>query len=322
VSELFRPWWKFPPLAVALLLTILSAGAADAQPAHRALLRAKLQRDLQHLADEYRGVVGIRVVDLTDSTTIGVNDTLTFPQGSAIKIPILIELFRQADARPALLREQIPMTAAARTGGSGVLQDFTDGGSQLSVEDLAILMIRLSDNTATNLLIDKVGMPEVNRMLDGLGARHTRLQRKMIRADAMLKGEENISTPTDAANVMTMLARCALPLTKASCARVRAILEMDKDEPVRSAIPSDVRVASKPGDIEGVSTSWALVDLPDRPFVLTMMTNYGDSDAGKALIQRAATMVYEHFTRLARSTPNGARVPIEVIRRNPDARRP
>jgi beta-lactamase class A len=261
-------------------------------------------------------------VDLTDSTTIGVNDTLVFPQGSAIKIPILIELFRQADARPGLLREQIAMTAAARTGGSGVLQDFTDGGSQLSVEDLAILMIRLSDNTATNLLIDKVGMAEVNRMLDGLGARRTRLQRKMIRAYAMLKGEENVSTPTEAANIMTMLARCALPLTKASCARVRAILEMDKDEPVRSAIPSDVRVASKPGDIEGVSTSWALVALPDRPFVLTMMTNYGDSDAGRALIQRAATMVYEHFTRLARATPNGARVPLDVIRRNPEMKRP
>ena len=83
---------------------------------------------------------------------------------------------------------------------------------------------------------------------------------------------------------MTRLARCALPFTKASCARVRQILEMDKDEPVRSVIPSSVRVASKPGDVEGVSTSWALVDLPDRPFVLTMMTNYGDSDAGRALI--------------------------------------
>ena len=307
---------------LALLTLLVVAGTATAQPAHRALLRAKLERDLQQLADGYRGIVGIRVVDLTDSTEVGVNDTLTFPQGSAIKVPILIELFRQADARPTLLRERVPITAASRTGGSGVLVDFTDGGSQISVEDLAILMIRLSDNSATNLLIDKVGMAEVNRMLDGLGVRHTRLQRKMIRPDAMIKGEENISTPAEAAAVMTMLARCALPLTKASCARVRAILEMDKDEPVRSVIPSSVRVASKPGDVEGVSTSWALVDLPDRPFVLTMMTNYGDSDAGRALIQRAATIVYEHFTRLARSTPNGARVPLEVIRRNPEARRP
>jgi beta-lactamase class A len=308
--------------ALTLILLLTLSATAAAQPAHRAQLRAKLQRDLQQLADGYRGVVGIRVVDLTDSTIVGVNDTLTFPQGSAIKIPILIELFRQADAKPTLLREQIPITAAARTGGSGVLGDFTDGGSQISVEDLAILMIRLSDNTATNLLIDRVGMPQVNRMLDGLGATHTRLQRKMIRADAMIRGEENISTPAEAAAIMTRLARCAPPLTKASCARVRAILEMDKDEPVRSVIPSSVRVASKPGDIEGVSTSWALVDLPDRPFVLTMMTNYGDSDAGRALIQRAATIVYEHFTRLARSTPNGARVPLDVIRRNPDAKRP
>jgi beta-lactamase class A len=93
---------------------------------------------------------------------------------------------------------------------------------------------------------------------------------------------------------------------------VRQILEIDKSEPVRSVIPASIRVASKPGDVEGVSTSWALVELPDRPFVLTVMTNYGDSDLGREVIRDVAKTTFEYLSRLARSTPNGARVPHSV----------
>jgi beta-lactamase class A len=295
-------------LSVSLLLAAAIPSSLVAQPAHRAILRDKLQRELQRVADEYAGVVGIRVVDLTDSTAIGVNDTLVFPQGSAIKIPILLELFRRADGRPALLRERQPVTAATRTGGSGALSNFTDGGSQLSNEDLAILMITLSDNTATNMLIDLLGMDAVNRTLAGLGLTQTRLQRKMIRPEAMRRGEENISTPREAAEIMARLSRCALPVSAASCARMRQILELDKSEPVREVIPRSIRVASKPGDVEGVSTSWALVELPGRPFVLTVMTNYGDSGAGRALIQQVGRLTLTHFSHLAYATPYGARV--------------
>jgi beta-lactamase class A len=301
-------------LAFPLLLALsLVASETRAQPAHRAILRAKLQRDLETVASQYSGVVGIRVVDLKDPTVVGVNDTLVFPQGSAIKIPILIELFRAAESRPGLLRDRQAITAATRTGGSGSLANFTDGGSLLSNEDLAILMITLSDNTATNMLIDLLSMDAVNATLTRMGQRRTRLQRKMIRPDAMARGEENVSTPAEAAEIMTRLARCTIPVNAASCARVRQILELDKSEPVRSVIPGNIRVASKPGDVEGVSTSWALVDLPDRPYVLTVMTNYGDSDAGRELIRRVARITHEYFTHLARSTPNGARVPLSAV---------
>ena len=300
-------------LLLVVLVSMLAPLPATGQAAHRAILRGKLERDLRRIADGYNGVVGIEVVDLSDPAgSVGVNDTLVFPQGSAIKIPILVELFRQNEQKSGLLRERHDITAAARTGGSGSLANFTDGGSALSNEDLSILMVTLSDNTATNMLIDVVGMDAVNRMLDGAGFKKTRLQRKMIRPDASLRGEENVSTPAEAAGVMRKLARCELPLNATSCARVRQILELDKSEPVREAIPSNIRVASKPGDIEGVSTSWALVDLPDRPFVLTVMTNYGDSDAGRALIREVAKTTFDYFSRLARSTPNGARVPLSV----------
>ena len=296
-------------LAVALLVTALSIAPCPslAQAPHRAILRAKLQHELAQIADSFDGVMGIEVVDLTDSTRIGVNDTLVFPQGSAIKVPILIELYRQAEARPALLTRQHRISAATRTGGSGVLQFFSDGTSSLSNEDLAVLMVTLSDNGATNLLIDAVGMDSVNHTLRTLGLTQTRLQRRMIQPEASARGQENISTPAEAATIMARLARCALPLSPAWCERVMHILELPKDEAVRSVIPSNIRVASKPGSLEGVATSWALVELPDRPFVITVMTNYGGGDGDDA-IRKAAKAAYAYFTRLAGVTPYGTRV--------------
>jgi len=296
-------------LAVALLTTALSIAPCPslAQAPHRAILRAKLQHELAQIADSFDGVMGIEVVDLTDSTRIGVNDTLVFPQGSAIKVPILIELYRQAEARPALLTRQHRISAATRTGGSGVLQFFSDGTSSLSNEDLAVLMVSLSDNGATNLLIDAVGMDSVNHTLRTLGLTQTRLQRRMIQPEASARGQENISTPAEAATIMARLARCALPLSPAWCERVMHILELPKDEAVRSVIPSNIRVASKPGSLEGVATSWALVELPDRPFVITVMTNYGGGDGDDA-IRKAAKAAYAYFTRLAGVTPYGTRV--------------
>ncbi len=304
--------------AVTASLTLSAShavSAALAQSEHRDILRDKLRADLVGLADEFDGVLGAQIVDLTDSTTVGVNQRLVFPQGSAIKIPILIELFRQAERRPGLLAERRPVTRAAQVGGSGVIQHFGDGSSTLSLEDLAVLMITLSDNTATNILIDALGMEAVNRTLADLGFRETKLQRKMIQPEASLRGQENLSTPAEAAELMTRLAHCELPVAKNSCRRIVEILEIPKDGAVRDPVPGAVRIGFKPGSLEGVATVWAYVELPDRPYVLVVMTNYGGD--GDEAIRRVSEVAYGYFAKLARATPHGTRVPLEVIRRRP-----
>ncbi len=297
-------------LALAALAS-LGPATARSQAPHREIVRSKLERELRQVSDSFPGVMSIQLVDLADGTRVGVNEQLVFPQGSSIKIPILIELFRQAESRPAILRERQRVTPTTRTAGSGVIDQFADGSSELSNEDLAVLMIVLSDNTATNLLIDAVGMEAVNRTMTSLGAPQTKLQRKMIRPEASARGEENVSTAREAADLMVRIARCDLPVSRESCARIRRILEIPKNDAVRRAVPSEVVVASKPGGIEGVAAIWAIVAVPDRPFVLAAMTNYGT--AGEEAIFRAARVAYDYATRLARTTAHGARAPLGVI---------
>ncbi|HUQ80966.1 MAG TPA: serine hydrolase [Gemmatimonadaceae bacterium] len=296
---------------VAALAT--AAHPLGAQPAQRAILAEKMRADLRLIAEETRGVVGAQVIDLVTGERIGVNDTLTFPQGSTIKIPLLIELFRQDATGQLSLATRVPIRKADRTGGSGLLLNLGDGTSELSLGDLAMFMITVSDNTATNLLIDRVGMDKVNAAMRDLGVPAVKLQRKMIRPKESLAGNENIATPAGAATVMAKIAKCELPMPKERCGELRRLLEISKGGPIEASVPEGVRVAWKPGDIEGVNTAWGLVDLPGRPYVVVGMVNYSDASEGERALRRIADAAYGYFHVLARSTPYGARVPLDVI---------
>lgn len=297
----------------AALAALAAAAPLAAQDAHRDQLADKLQERLDSLAWAFDGVAGIHVVDLVDGRRFGANDSLLFPQGSAIKIPVLLELFRRAESDPSLLRRRVEITDDVAAGGSGVLQHLTRRGSALSLEDLAVLMITESDNTATNVLIRTLGMDAVNALMDRLGAPETRLRREMIRPDASARGEENVSTPAEAAMLMERIHRCDLPMGPEACARVREILEIPKGGPVRDPLRSDVPVAFKPGGVEGVTTVWALVGLPGRPYALAVMGTYGGN--GSALVRAASAAAWGHFSKLARATEHGVRVPLDVLRR-------
>jgi len=306
-------------LAISVTLAVNGwPGVVSAQEAHLEILAEKFQAELEEIAWGFDGVAGIHVVDLTDDRHFDVDGDLVFPQASAIKIPILLELFRRADSEPGLLRKRVDMTDGVRTLGSGVLHHLTDGGSSLSLEDYAIYMIVYSDNTATNVLVDALGMEAINLLSASLGAPGTKVQRKMIQPEASARGDENLSTPAEAARIMTRIASCDLPMSESSCRRVREILEIPKPGPVRRPVPNDVPIAFKPGSITGVATVWALVELPDRPYVLAVMCNYGGD--GDEVVEAASGAAYRYFSKLSGATPFGTRVPLDVKRRAHEGR--
>ena len=307
------------PRTVALLAALaLAAGPLPAQadsaaprPLERTLAR-QLQRQLDSVAAAGPGVVGVVVQDLSTGERFAVNDSLSFPQASAIKVAILLELLRQADAGALSLADRIDVRTAQQVGGSGVLGHFADGGSALSLHDLAVLMIVLSDNTATNLLIERVGMPSVNRTLDGLGLSEIRLRRPMIRPAESARGNENVASPRAAASLMARLGRCELPLSRRACDEMRRILELPKNGTIGDAIPGGVPVAWKPGTLDGVSTAWALVRVRGRPFAIAAMVTFGGPRAND-VVRGVAALSYAHFAALASSTPYGVRVPERVL---------
>ncbi len=277
------------------------------QPENLRIVREKTEARLREIAASARGAMGIVAVDLTGGERFALNENLVFPQGSAIKIPILMEVYKQAHEGRFRLTDRRRLESAYVVGGSGILKEFGDGISELSIYDLCVLMIVLSDNTATNMLIDLVGMENVNRTMASLGLARTRLHRKMIDPAASARGEENLSTPAEAARLMELLYRGEF-ISRNVCEQILAILKKPKRTALSTGLPPDVPIASKPGSIPGVSTEWAIVYLRERPYILVVMENYGMGEDASAAFRDISRIVYEYFWRLGRATRYGTYV--------------
>ncbi|TWT48828.1 hypothetical protein Pla111_06040 [Botrimarina hoheduenensis] len=217
-----------------------------------------------------------------------------FTQASAIKIPILWELYSQAEEGLLALHETLPVSLASGVGGCGVLQQFTPGASRIALGDLAVLMIVLSDNVATNLLIDRLGMQRINDRLASVGLEQTRLRRVMIDFAARAAGRENTATPAEAVRLMTLLdQRCRAG--DAAAQAVIGMLTLKKESPVTKALhgrePSLV-LASKPGMLDGLRTEWALVRCNGCAYVFALMAEGTDDTLLQKLFSEATVMIH------------------------------
>ncbi|PYQ01458.1 MAG: hypothetical protein DMF82_19260, partial [Acidobacteria bacterium] len=191
-----------------------------------------------------------------------------------------------------------------RVRGGGVLQEVGDKVS-LTWRDLAVLMMGWSDNAATNVLIDRIGMDAVNRRLDSLGLRATRLRRHMMDLDAARRGDENVSSPAEMRQLIEAM-HAGHGLSGDRARDMMAVAAVPKDSPFRVPLPESLVVADKPGSLEAVRCVTAVVDLPGRPYAVSIMTTYLRRDAdGEAAIREISAALYETFDRLARSSDLG-----------------
>jgi beta-lactamase class A len=290
---------------IVLCWGAFAALPAPAQSRFPAVLDAKFQAAVRDAEAGLDGVLGLALKDLKTGKTFLINEREVFPQASSIKIAVLLEAFKQAEERRLKLDEFIALEESRKVAGSGVLFYLGRPSLSLSIRDIAVLMIVLSDNTATNLLIDKVGLEAVNKRLDGLGLAKTRLRRKMMDLKAAAEGRENVSTPLE---MMTLLEKIwngdflKEPYRK----DFLEILAIPKDSPLRSGVPDGVDVAEKPGELEAVRCDSGIVQLAGRPYVICVMTTFLKRDAdGNPAIAKISRLAYEHFSRLERSSEIG-----------------
>ena len=150
--------------------------------------RHVLDRRLDSIATSLDGVLGYTIVDLTTGDEIKRLQDSVFPTASTIKLAILYELFKQADEGLIDLDQVKSLDRQHVVGGTGVLRELT--APAMALRDYAVLMVVLSDNTATNVLIDVVGMEKVTARMRALGLPQTKLRRRMIDLEAARRGDE------------------------------------------------------------------------------------------------------------------------------------
>lgn len=341
-----------------LLWLLLLSGTAFAQtaaptpaPAPTQQLLSRLEAELAQTDRELDGVLGVAITDLATGQQFLHNADQVFPTASVIKLAVLAELYHQE--QQALAASSTKNAAAAEKSGpaggakyarladlytlrqedlvadSDVLGGLTPGVSQVTNRDLAAMMASVSDNTAMNVLMDRVGIENVNALLDSLGLKQTRLRRKMMDLAAARQGRENVSTPREMAALLAAIYQGKVfgkPLAQKSLAQeslaqkslTQKSLTDDFFKLLSSGrthykamfraggIPEDVVIAEKEGALEGVRADCGLVFVPGRPFVLCVMTSYlADERAGEAAISRIAGAAYRTFDRLGRASPYG-----------------
>jgi beta-lactamase class A len=290
-------------LALCLLAGLARAGSAQPADAVAGELRQKLVATLEQTASRLDGVMGYSIVDLTSSDRIERLPAAVFATASTIKLTILYELFKQADEGKLSLDDAVPLDRKQVVGGTGVLAELT--APAMPLRDYATLMVVLSDNTATNVLIDAVGMSNVTARMAALGLKETKLRRKMIDLAAARRGDENVSTPSEIARLLELIYR-GEGLKKSSQDALLAILKQSKATPMRRGVPSGVAVANKPGTLEGVEVDAGIVYVQGRPYILSVMTAYlTQNAAGEAAITAASRAAFEYFNRLATSSEYG-----------------
>jgi beta-lactamase class A len=280
--------------AIAAAAAAVAPGAQPLPPVP-ADLKSKVERRVEDIAAHVDGVVGYDVLDLTSGERFGHLEREVFPTASTIKLAIVYELFKQADEGRVRLEDSLTLDRKRAVGGSGVL--FELGTPTLSIRDYATLMVTLSDNTATNVLIDLVGMDRV-----------TRLRRLMIDLAAARRGDENVSTPADIVRLLQIIST-GEGLTPAGRDGAIALLKKSKASRLRRGLPPGVDAADKPGELEGVRVDAGIVFAKNRPYILCVMTTYLKSEEeGERAIVDISTATYEYFSRLGEGGAYGRRI--------------
>jgi beta-lactamase class A len=280
-------------------------------PANCDLFWKKLETRVDEMAERFDGVMGVAIVDLTDGRSVLKNADHLFPTASSIKIAILLELYRQEQqARggtpgKAKLNGAYSFDAKDVVDGSQIMTGLTSGVTHLTNRDLAQFTVAVSDNAAANVLIDRVGMQNVNATLRNLGLTKTMLRRKMMDVAAAKRGEENVSTPQEMTRLLEAIYK-GKALDEELTDALMKQLSTKKESYIPRKLPLDVPVANKPGDLDGVRTDSGIVFAENRPFAISVMTAYDrDERAAENVIAEIALEAFHYFEMRGKTTEYG-----------------
>ena len=306
--------WRVAVLATTCFLATAFAQATAGQKTpdeKQQSLWEKLESQIQEIDKDLDGSMGVAIEDLTSGQKYFLHENAVFAQASSIKICVLAELYRQNQqalsgaSGKAKLSDMYTMDSKDLVQDSDIMGGLTPGVTRLTNRDLATMMVAVSDNSAANVLIDRVGMENVNALMDSLGLTHTRLRRKMMDIKAANEGRENISTPREMMTLLEQIYRGKV-LNKEMTDDFFKMLSTHKDSAISRVLPEGVRSADKPGELEGVRNDSGVVFATNRPYAISVMTSYLHNERdGVRAIEQISLAAYQMFDRLGRASEYG-----------------
>lgn len=296
--------------SVVLLLMLSVSALRAAEP-------SELEVAVRKIASAHKGKIAVAVKNLASGERFHIDGDTAMPTASLIKVAVMVEAYRQADAKKLDLGKSVTLTKGDKVPGAGILTPHFSDGATFPVRDAIRLMIVYSDNTATNLVLDQVGIRAVNATTKAFGLPETRVNAKVYRGSTTSVDPDRTKIyglgSTTANEMLTLLERIHAG-TAASADSCRVMLghlkaNDDRDLLLRD-LPAGAEVAHKTGAVSNARTDAGILYVPDPtdaarkktvPVAVCVLTNENEDkrwvrdNAAQVTIGKIGRAVYDRY---------------------------
>lgn len=249
-----------------------------------------MKAQLESIIKPLPGKIGVYFKDLSTGQTFEYNAQETFIAASVIKLPILVAVFQEIEDGSLRRDDILVLTDADKVPSCGALNQM-HSGLEVTISDLCNLMITLSDNTATNMLIKTVGIENINSVITSLGMKKTRLNRLLFDSEAQERGLENYFTPAEIGFLLERIYTNNV-ISEPISQEIAAILKEQKlNSKIPHLLPRNLPIAHKTGEDSGITHDVGII-YSKRPFILCFASNNTDVVPAEAAIKTIALHCY------------------------------
>lgn len=253
-----------------------------------------LERQIHELVEGVEGRISLNIE--LPAHTIQLHSDVPYSAASLIKLPILLEGFRQIQERKLDPEEVIPVTQEDKVGGAGVLSHLSPH-TKVTVHELLTLMIIVSDNTASNLLIDRMGMDSINGMCRLLGLEQTKLNRRLMDFEALESGVDNHISATDAVKCLKGMENEVLFQLSSRESMIRILENQQFYQKLPGSMDRNrVFTANKTGELPGVEHDCAIIRYNQKTvYAAVLIDELKDSSEGSGLIMKVGKCLNDYL---------------------------
>ncbi|MEX0611831.1 MAG: serine hydrolase [Pirellulales bacterium] len=289
-------------IATAMILTVVPrCDAKDSEP------KKTLETVLAPAIKAHRGDVAVAVKHLKTGESYEHNAEKPMPTASLIKFPVMIAAYDAVEKGKLSLDDMVELKKEDKVPGSGVLTAHFSPGTKISLRDAIHLMIVYSDNTATNLVLDKLGLEKINELMDAMGHSETRIHSKVYRAVTSIAPERSkqfglgSTTARDMVKLAELLHDHKLVNEKASQQMLEHMFACDDKLKVPRSLPPGTRVAHKTGSVNASRTDAGIMETPSGPIAFCILTTnnkdqrWTDDNEGDLFCAEVGSAIYQFF---------------------------
>ena len=266
-----------------------------------------LDARLRPLIQAHKGKVAVAVKNLKTGEAFLHDENVPMPTASLVKFPVMVETYRQAAEKRVDLNKTVTLKKSDKVPGSGILTHHFSDGTTFPLVDAVHLMIVYSDNTATNLVLDEIGLKSTAETMEKLGYPNTKIHSKVFRRDTSVFPERSKRFGLGSTTAAEMVRLCEalhgkeLVSTEASEAMLKHMLACDDKDKFPRFLPAGTKVAFKTGSLDATKTAAGVIECGQGPVALCVLTD-GNEDrrwvadnAGTRLCAEVAREVFDHF---------------------------